>query len=287
VFSTTTGVLTGPGASTEYESAIILSCGSLVEVSSKYCRFIHLSVKEFLLSNHPSVVDFTQSVALSTLEIAIACLKYLTVKTPQEPLSGTLGVATSAKEIVEKFPFLPYASSYWLKHVYDATLCNTESQHDCILEPDPLHELLSTMDSFLDSKLKIMAWIECIYVLKSSEGCIKDLRIWAKYGGKPIFMCKRLELVRLSRKALSLHQDLEALDASWHDVLMKTPTEIWGDVTAFTKSGFWQSTKATEVYSLAAISPLKRYISRIPLFTVSQLSSSGFELGVLSIWPSL
>ena len=286
VFSTAAGVFTELGASTEYESGIILSCGSLVEVSSKYCRFIHLSVKEFLLSNHPCVVDFTQSVAQSTLEIAMACLKYLIIKTPQEPLSGTLGVASSAIEIDEKFPFLLYASSYWLEHVYDATLFNTESQHDCTLDPDPLHGLLSTMDSFLDSKLKIMAWIECIYVLKSSERCIKNLRLWARYGSREIFMFKNSDLVRLSKKAISLHQDLEALDTAWHNVLTKTPTEIWDDVTAFTKSSFWQSTKATEIHSLAAIGPFKHSVGSSPLFTVSQLSSSGVELGVLSVWPS-
>jgi len=49
-------------------------------------------------------------------------LKYLTVKTRQEQHSGTLGGASSAKEIDEQFPFLLYASSYWLEHLYHATL---------------------------------------------------------------------------------------------------------------------------------------------------------------------
>jgi hypothetical protein len=286
VSSTTAGVLARPGASKEYEDAIILSCGGLVEVSFKYCHFIHLSIKEFLLSNHPSVVDFMQSVAQSALDIAVVCVKYLIVKTPREPLSGTLGVASSAKYVDEKYPFLLYASVYWLQHVYDATICYTKPPYNSVPDLDPLCDLLSAMDDFLDSKLKILAWIECIYVRRSLDSGIADLRLWARYGSKQISMGKRSDLVLLSRKALLLSHDLAALDTAWGSVLTETPNEIWGDVTAFTKSSFWQSTKATEVRSLAAISPFKRSVSKNLLFTASQLSSSGLELGVLSIWPS-
>jgi hypothetical protein len=269
----------------EYENAIILSYGSLVEILMKHCRFIHLSVKEFLRSKNPSTIECTQSMAQSTLEIAAGCLKYLTFKIPQKPLSGTLGVGSSAQEINEKFPFLLYASGFWLQHVYDATLCNTV-QDDIVTASDPIRDLLSTMDAFLGSKLKVRAWIECIYILKSTERYINDLDLWSGYGRNQIFKDGRPGLFQLAKKAQSLHQDLNVLDNAWRKVLTRVLVEIWGDVTAFSKSGFWQSTEATEVHSLAALSPFKGSVSSSPLCTVSQLSSSGFELGVLSIWPS-
>jgi hypothetical protein len=84
----------------------------------------------------------------------------------------------------------------------------------------------------------------------------------------------------------SRKQYLEALDIAWHNVPTKTPTEIWDDVTAFTKCSFWQTTKATEIHNLAVIGPFKHFVGNNPLFTVSQLSSSGVELGVLTVWPS-
>jgi hypothetical protein len=44
----------------DYESAIVLSCGGLVDISLESYRFTHLSVKEFLQSDNPIATEFSK-----------------------------------------------------------------------------------------------------------------------------------------------------------------------------------------------------------------------------------
>jgi hypothetical protein len=76
------------------------------------------------------------------------------------------------------------------------------------------------------------------------------------YAFGPGTAAKRFSSVRNQTLFIfSRKQYLEALDTAWHNFSTKTPTEIWDDVTAFTKCSFWQATKVTEIDNLAAIGP--------------------------------
>ncbi|PMD28551.1 hypothetical protein NA56DRAFT_17141 [Hyaloscypha hepaticicola] len=268
----------------DYESAIVISCGGLVDISLKSYRFIHLSVKEFLHSDSSVAAEFTRSCHQCDLEISITCLKYLAIKVPEEPLSGQLGLETSPDEMNRRFPFLSYAAKHWPSHTHEATVSNTAPGRRN--KSDTLKELIFLIERFLNSKLVIMTWIESVYILQSWETCFSQLRSWAAYGSKAIFKKKLPALSHVADETLDLCKDLGVLHAEWHKTLIRCPVEIWGDITAFTPSRFLKPTKATEVNSLATISPWKDSICSVPLCQETQTSSNGTECAVLSIWPS-
>jgi hypothetical protein len=216
--------------------------------------------------------------------MAVACLKYLAIKVPERPLSGQFGLEISTEGMDRKFPFLPYAANYWASHVHEATLWHMlRGKRE---ESDGLNELVFLIEHFLGSKLEIVTWIESVYILQSSETCFDQLRSWANYGSNARFKKRSPGLFRVANETLDLCKDLEELHETWHTTLMRRPGEIWGDITAFTKSRFLESTDATEVTSLATISPWPDSICSVPLCQETQLSSSGTEYAVLSIWPS-
>ncbi|KAE9374279.1 hypothetical protein N431DRAFT_481528 [Stipitochalara longipes BDJ] len=268
------------------ESAIILSCVGLVHISTDSYQLIHLSLKEFLQSNNQTAIDFVKSFEQSTLDIAIACMRYLAIKVPERPLSGQLGLESSPVEVDNKFPFLRYAAKHWPLHTYEATV--SHAPHIEQVDTTVLNGLVSLIDRFLKSKLQIMTWIQSVYIFRSSEICFEQLRSWAIYASK-IITIKRIaepDLIHVANETLALCKDLGVLQAEWHPTLKRRPGEIWGDVTSFTKSRFLQSTKATEVTSLATVSPLPDSICGVPLGQDTQVSLSGTEYAVLSIWPS-
>ncbi|CZR57679.1 uncharacterized protein PAC_07568 [Phialocephala subalpina] len=269
----------------DYESAIILCCGGLVELHrEKSYKFIHLSVKEFLQSQSNVVAEFAKSSEQSALDIAVACLRYLAMKVPKGPLSGQLGHAASRNQVTQNIPFLPYAAKYWPLHAHKSITYNTGHSHDAGVY-DPV-DLLSHIDGFLKSKLEIMTWIEAVYLFESTESSFGQLEWWAKFGCQERFKWTNRKLFHVSSEALELCRDLGMLRSAWHKELAATPQEIWGDVTAFTKSRFLQPTKATEVNSLASLSPWKDAVSTSPLCKISQTSLNGARLAVLSVWPS-
>jgi hypothetical protein len=268
----------------DYESAVVISCGGLVDISLKSYRFIHLSVKEFLHSDNTVASEFTRSFHQSDLEISITCLKYLAIKVPERPLSGRLGLETSSDEMKRRFPFLPYAANYWPSHTHDATVSNTALGRRN--KSDTLKELISLIERFLNSKLGIMTWIESVYILQSWEICFGQLKCWATYGSKARFKKKYPALSDVADETSELCEDLGELHAQWHTTLIRCPVEIWGDITAFTPSRFLQSTRATVVNSFATISPWTDSICSVPLCQETQTSSDGTECAVLSIWPS-
>lgn len=268
----------------DYEDAVILCCGGLVELHKKSYRFIHLSVEDFLQSPSSVVIEFAKSPEQSSFDMAVACLKYLGIQIPGGPLSGRMDQAASRKYLRQSVPFLPYAAKYWPSHAYETMTC--DSFGGDIIGPDKLVEILSFIDGFLKSKLGVMTWIEAVYLFSSVGYCFGQLKSWAEFGSKEKFRRENPELFRTASETLELYRDLRLLESAWHTALMSKPHEIWGDVTAFTKSRFLQSTKAVEVNSLAPVSPWKDALSGLPLCTISQTSSNGAKLAVLSVWPS-
>ncbi|KAI1748057.1 hypothetical protein F4782DRAFT_551336 [Xylaria castorea] len=84
--------------------------------------------------------------------------------------------------------------------------------------------------------------------------------------------------------------DILLMSKEWGDSLRNNPAEIWGDVTTFTSSRFFRSTKAAQHESLAP--RLEREVCDgvrdvvEPTFSVAMSSSDGRQLAVLSIFPA-
>ncbi|KAH6671308.1 hypothetical protein B0J14DRAFT_93026 [Halenospora varia] len=110
-------------------SAIILSCGGLVEKknhatafpnSSGY-RFIHLSVVEFPNSVNAGIPEELRSSQVDrNLHIASLFIRYLTTYTLSKPFSGRLGIATTSDRLNSDLPFFGYTGRQWFNHTYDA-----------------------------------------------------------------------------------------------------------------------------------------------------------------------
>jgi hypothetical protein len=90
-----------------------------------------------------------------------------------------------------------------------------------------------------------------------------------------------------TRFSLFVH-DLFILKDQWIVTLHNNPNEIWGDVTQLTRppSEFFLKTAALSVKSTAAVNIKDTSLSTQALATLSEPSTEGDFLLVLSIWPT-
>ena len=84
---------------------------------------------------------------------------------------------------------------------------------------------------------------------------------------------------------LKLGQDLENLGVEWGEQFLANPALLWEEPTGFTPSTLLPKTSATNVFSLHAEKPHEDSISEHYLCKISETSSDGQFIGVLSIWP--
>ncbi|KAF4637865.1 hypothetical protein G7Y89_g220 [Cudoniella acicularis] len=294
----------------DFDSAVVLSCGSLVEAeiqpSTKqnfrtFYQFIHLSAKEYLSNVSDSIPTprgklssfYCVSMQRASLEICFICLGYLMYHTPAQPLSGQLDVSICTESLEDTFPFLRYASTRWVEHLLDCSFLesydHSRSQHGSFMITQ--EQVLQAVSRFLGLNLSLMAWVESQYTFGSASRTFHDQRNWAmrmldlpSEHVHPTQHYKRLRDV--ANEMLAFTHDLLKINADWKRTLNADPHKIWGDVTAFTSSRFLRSTSAVSVKSLAPELPPDDLVSGSCLCTISQNSSGGTELGILTIFPS-
>lgn len=284
-----------------------LMCAGLVDVEPNHhgdspsrLQFIHLSVKEWLISCAKQTVRSSQGYlegfdsALSSesearIQIAKECVTYLCFQTPAHPLSGSLGQKASVSDLHSSFPFLGYASVYWIDHLCDIPLSMDYSnavQNERAREK--LDDLLNLVQRFLKMKLVLTAWVESLYTLSTVQyHSSKKLRSQNKsnWNAKRLLSradCQGLHVIDELRE---FGHDMQNLDDDWGKTLLSSPNAIWEDVTAFTRSKFFAKTSAVHVETLPPRAPSED-ANASSLYTISKTSASGSEIGVLSIWPS-
>jgi hypothetical protein len=288
----------------DIERSIILSCAGLVHTSSsKACHFIHLSALEFFLSAHKSFLDrrysdrFPQPTWLDLvptkfeghLEILAACLSYLTFQAPSQPLSGNLGSPASSIDLHEAFPLLKYSSTHWMHHL-QSTIPTHEFTRirrvDQGIPMDIVDDIFGVLSAFLPQKTTLMAMTEAFYVFgKGQPPNTKALHSWSDWALKYASRGNMGDLRKLAEDVGEFGLDLDNLHTLWGPGLVAAPQIIWEDITAYTPSRFFAQTNATAVTFLTPLIPKHEDLSTNPLSTISAVSASSCELGVLSIWP--
>lgn len=284
-----------------------LVCAGLVEVEPNHhgespsrLQFIHLSVKEWLISctkptarsshgNLEGLDSALSSESEARIQIAKECVTYLCFQTPAHPLSGSLGQKASVSDLHISFPFLEYASVYWIDHLYDIPLSVDYSnavQNERTKEK--LGDLLNLVRRFLKLKLVLTAWIESLYTFSTVQHhTFKKLRSQNKsnWNAKRPYSRADFQGWDAIDELREFGDDMQALNDDWGTTLLSSSNAIWEDVTAFTRSKFFAKTSAVHVEILPPRAP-SRDANASPLYTISRTSASGSEIGVLSIWPS-
>lgn len=285
------------GVNDQFEHTVIVVCGGLVEKGPQPgdgFRYIHLTALEFVQrAAHPLrhiEVPLIPSATVSKSLIASRCISFLEA-VPQRPLSGRLGEAASHRTMLEQWPLLRLATEWMglsLDAVHDTNFSITKI-------PEEFLEMTDRASRFLTNRLSLMVWVEAWYSL-----CTTPYELQQPVAGRFTSLRDRIGNI-LIQKGLDMKKehylsnlrefinDLIRIHAAWGSVLKRSPHDIWGDVTIFTKSRFFGSTKAGSTQCLAPemISGTDTDANKAtkPTFSVSMSSADGRELAVLAIFP--
>jgi len=107
------------------ESKAVEVCGSLIKAQDGILKATHHSFQEFLLGEHAGL-NKIENIGSEQVhaEIARACLAYLS-----HPAFGKIsGSPLSIAEAASSYPFLEYATLYWVHHISKADKSNLEIQ---------------------------------------------------------------------------------------------------------------------------------------------------------------
>lgn len=283
------------GISEQFEHAVIVVCGGLVEKGpqpTNFFRYIHLTALEFVQPrsrcplHHSLIPSAPESKALITTRL-ISFLQAI----PQGPLSGVLGEAASPATVLYQLPLLRLATD-WIDFSLQTIAVSTDSSTNM---PEKVIKMADNASKYLKNRLSIMVWVEAWYNLRTSpegsQSCTTNR-----------FESLRDDIVSLSTRIQNLESienllsnlrdfanDLINLDVAWASLLRGSPHEIWGDVTIFTKSRFLVPTTAGSAQCLApemVVEPdLDTSKTTKPTFSVSMSSADGRQLAVLAIFP--
>ncbi|KAI5777080.1 hypothetical protein EDC01DRAFT_432200 [Geopyxis carbonaria] len=143
-----------------------IACGGLVRIDGKCIEFIHLSFHEYLRKRvsqsrsattiHGELPMF-QPMHIQQAMVATTCLNYLLQTVPARPLAGDIHKKSSYGELYSKYPFLMYASRFWVRHAKEAMINGTTT----LAEPVTL-ELVSKMEILFASREHQLVWIEAM-----------------------------------------------------------------------------------------------------------------------------
>jgi hypothetical protein len=132
-----------------------------------------------------------------------------------------------------------------------------------------------------------MIWVELKYMFEKHRekhaAMNAALRVWAHDFD---FLDLPLELQNVPSAAVALAASLDTLHEQWGDTLCEKPSQIWNDVTAFTKSPFFVTTKAITIKTLVRVDTGRHECSAAPLCRISRDHTGTKLVAVLTIWPS-
>jgi hypothetical protein len=151
---------------------------------------------------------------------------------------------------------------------------------------DIVDDIFGVLSAFLPQKTTLMAMTEAFYVFgKGQPPNTKALHSWSDWELKYASRGNMGDLRKLAEDVGEFGLDLDNLHTLWGPGLVAAPQIIWEDITAYTPSRFFAQTNATAVTFLTPLIPKHEDLSTNPLSTISAVSASSCELGVLSIWP--
>ena len=287
----------------QWVNDIIVACAGLVEqaklpventdrIAPDCLRFIHLTAKEYFLGTHSkqATTDTDAGSHLRFINIFDAnctmgriCLQFLTFQMPSQPLGGSIASAIDLEKLEVCFPFCSYAANCWILHVWKTK--DLLENNAVNLDKEPFTSLLRSLSTFIKKPFVIMAWVEACCICHHSPQFV-ELQGWAQYLAGRLPAPKKDLYTELLNDVQQLGEDLNALESEWGNHLEKSPECIWEEITGFTSSRFLAHTTATKIDSLVNDDIEGAALSSTYLAKISEVSSDGALVGVLSIWPS-
>ncbi|KAF2103276.1 hypothetical protein NA57DRAFT_72251 [Rhizodiscina lignyota] len=275
-----------------FSRTVLIVCCGLVEIDwvanrtePVYFQFMHLSAKDYFTHRecrNTTIPHASLSLGFleSHVEMARTCLRFITFCLPPRPLSG-LGRDTTLEALDQNFPFCSYAASYWIDHLAETAKANITAAASWLFQG-----LLLSLASLLSLDLVLMAWIESCYVNGRAPSA-PSLGIWAESTTR--FARQRWFIDiggrDLVAKVSEFSRDLAGIEQSWGSTLREHPGLIWEEVSGFTKSKFLPQNSGLHVTRIPAANPTGRCSTQC-LFKISETTTDGNYIGVLSIWPS-
>ncbi|KAJ4406620.1 hypothetical protein N0V82_010086 [Gnomoniopsis sp. IMI 355080] len=285
------------GVSEQFEHAVIVSCGGLIEKRPRDgggFRYIHLTALEFVQNRNSRLLRHPREPLIPSGEISKAMIVMTCIASleaiPQRPLSGRLGEATSTSSVLGQWPILEVATN-WMDLSIDAVTGTSISSNTT---PNEVLRMAECAARFLTNRLSLMVWVEAWYCLTygTQKVDLSEPRFTSLRDRLPD--TRNLNRHERVEQYLSTLQDfvndLIQLEAAWGSVLKGSPHDIWGDVTVFNKSRFFVSTKAASAQCLAPemIAGKEEFNTMKavkPTFSVSMSSADGRRVAVLAIFP--
>lgn len=275
------------GSTEKFDHAIIVCCCGLVEKGyGAVFRYIHLSALQYAQNGSQTqsgLAPLLPDTSTSDAILGHGCISYLHRNIPNKPLSGQLGLMVHATVLERKYPLLRYATLMWIHHVVGAFHTKTTSSNS-----SQIADMAQVTSEYLESKLQMMAWVEALYTF-ASAGDIAALSGLSTTIADMLEKPQSDECKLPTQDIQELIKDLSLLNHDWGLALSTNPAEIWGDVTLFTRSRFFQTTKAATLESL--VSELEyegeQGVHKVvePTFSAALSSSDANRLAILNIFP--
>ncbi|KAJ0161901.1 hypothetical protein CTA2_5419 [Colletotrichum tanaceti] len=300
-----------------FMSTVVAVCGGLLEThevheswdrdeSTVKFQFVHLSVRTFFSEIQERQEDYYRSLVptkkAANEEILRRCLREIRANTPTEVPSRAAGAWSGVFgfSLQRHASFAAYSVKNWTAHLQEimylglAQGTSSSSSSSPILNDDTLRDLAG----LLGNPLGIGAWIEALYwVQADSSSFLSPLRYSAQtLGGRregDVMMNSSPELREVAGALLALVAELEAVEREWHQKLLRSPSLLWDDVLTFPSGGILSALRdPNSRLSVTFLEPkpstdddLETQPAATCLSTISETSTDGSLIGVLSIWP--
>jgi hypothetical protein len=278
----------------EFRDIVLDICASVIECvtspgSQPRFQFIHLSAiehfrglrhkftrSESLLERQTNII--TTPKASFLCELAEVFLQHLIYRVCSRSSYGGVEIETFHKGLMTNSPLCKYAVQHWPGHLFDVINSYAISVEPSRPSTERLQKLLT---DFLSKPQTLFIWIERSYALHNDVdysilgACLNELN-------------SRQSLLNgeLVEEMAELHKGLVSLKQHWHATLCSSPREIWNDeVTAFIHCRLFPRHPHVDVTSLAGEVNTPG-LATTPLCKVSETSSDGMRLGLLTVWPS-
>ncbi|KAL4879912.1 hypothetical protein BJY04DRAFT_219717 [Aspergillus karnatakaensis] len=264
--------------------------GAMLEVTfDKHVRFIHLSTQEFFsgrgtsLSLDSPIRDLIDPTA-SNRYMAICCVAYLLYIVPAECFSSA-NQAMTWKQLNEAYPFLDYAVHSWPTHVLTTIYAKGPGAEKGNTQRSAEHEyLMDLISNLLSSESTLKMWIEAslIYSRFPSIQALYSHSDQAGGNETSYDQAENQRMKHIKSNISELAHDLRRLQASWSELLLREPHEIWEpSVSGFTTSRFWRGVNTSRVKFLNV-----RESSQFGYIVLtSRVATNGCEVGIVKLFP--
>ncbi|RYP51976.1 hypothetical protein DL768_002772 [Monosporascus sp. mg162] len=290
----------------DFHVAVMVSCCGVIErgvlvnsrsgVLTYSYRLIHLSAKEFFgargdmgfipaAAQAPICASLLPGPVHSHFFLAARCLRYLTYHMPAQPLAGRKGENADVRRLDEDFPLSNYATLNWATHLDRVQDINLKDRGTGCL-PDQRErylDFLTTLASLMKQKLVVSSWIEASY----TWGHAPTFEYVTRWAAGLDIVVKETDFRQLRKDIVDFDLYLRQLNDEWGERLHRSPSLLWEDeILAFTPCRLLNTAESICINHLVSEKPTNRDVFPRHLCKISEMTSDGDWIVILSIWPT-